>query len=182
MFSNLAHVLFGGAEPVETRAEPDPPATLDWGISVKSPLLKRLFDLWRGKRHGARIPRRADFDPLEMRDLLGSLLIVRSLPEIYDFRFTLMGTHIVDESGRETTGHLVTETFEDQAVELFRFLRDRAQPVRVHGQFYWRNQDYKGFEVVLLPFAGEDGAVDGFIGAMDFSLGDGEDLACCVAP
>ena len=43
---------------------------------VKSPLLRKAFALWDGKRGTHLMPRREDFDPVEMPRLLSSIILV----------------------------------------------------------------------------------------------------------
>ncbi|MBL8838301.1 MAG: PAS domain-containing protein [Alphaproteobacteria bacterium] len=80
---------------------------------IADPGLRRLFDYWERKRGRRRWPARADIDPLDLRDLLGSIVIVDVVPGDAGapprFRYRLFGTKIVERVGFEMTGKFIDE-------------------------------------------------------------------------
>jgi hypothetical protein len=65
--------------------------------------LRQLHRYWRRKRDERAMPRRADIDPLELRNLLGSLFLIDVGYEPLGFRYRLAGTRLVELFGRELT-------------------------------------------------------------------------------
>ena len=117
----------------------------DEKVALESPLLRRLHGLWCAKCDGDRLPARADFDPLEMRDCLGNVFLVEALPALDDFRYTLIGTDIARHVGTDSSGRLVSEVFGAAGLDLYRKVRDGRRPIRVHGAVDWKQKDYKTY-------------------------------------
>lgn len=105
-----------------------------------------------------------------MRACLGSVFLVEAMPEIDDFRYTLIGSEITRHVGIDNTGRRVGEVFGAPGLELYRKVRDERRPIRVHGAVDWRQKDYKTYEAVLMPLAADGRHVNRFIGAMVFAM------------
>lgn len=146
------------------------PGEWDEDVRLESPLLLRLHGLWLAKCRDRLIPARRDFDPVEMRDCLGSVFLVEAVPGLDDFRYTLIGSEIVREVEVDNTGRLVGEVFGAGGLVLYRKVRDERRPIRVHGAVDWRQKDYKAYEAVLMPLADDGVTVNRFIGAMVFAM------------
>lgn len=140
----------------------------DWTLSLVSPKLQGLLRAWRSKCRDDLLPARRDFDPLEMRDCLGSLFVVQVEPETDDFRYTLIGTEITEHVGRDNTGRTVGDVFGASGLQLYSQVRDTRQPVRVWGVVDWLDKQHKSYETLVLPLADDGRTVDRFIGAMFF--------------
>src|SRR5690348_16042599 len=70
---------------------------------------KRFVDLkayWDRKRGARAMPLPKDIAPLELREHLGSLILIDVLPGAVDFRMRLVGTIITAAYGRDSTGKL----------------------------------------------------------------------------
>lgn len=76
---------------------------------IVDPGLKRLYAYWDGKRGANRWPARTDIDPLDLRELLGSIVIVDVVGSPPRFRYRLFGTKIAERAGFEMTGKYVDE-------------------------------------------------------------------------
>lgn len=142
----------------------------DETVALEAPLLLQLYRLWQDKCDGDLLPARRDFDPLEMRECLGSIFLVEAVPEADDFRYTLIGSQIVHHIGADSTGKQVSEVFGATGLALYRKVRDGRRPIRVHGAVDWKQKNYKVYESVLLPLADDGRSVDRFIGAMVFEI------------
>lgn len=68
------------------------------------PLLQRLHAYWDGKRAGQGYPGREAIDPLELRFMLGNLILLDIEPEPLRFRYRLFGTEIARRQGFDMTG------------------------------------------------------------------------------
>jgi len=75
---------------------------------ITSPLLLQLLALWESKRTHERIPARADLDPVELKFILGRLLILDVLPGPR-FRFRLHGSKLTEVAGYDMTGRFVDD-------------------------------------------------------------------------
>lgn len=75
----------------------------------QSTLIKELYDIWSSKGGSHGLPRRADFDPVEMKRLLPNLLIVDLEREPFRARYRLVGTKVVAASGYDFTGRYLDE-------------------------------------------------------------------------
>ncbi len=75
------------------------------------PEQQAIFDYWRSKCRGGRIPSRSDIDPTEIAPYLPtvSLLDIEGSAEARAFRFRLAGTGLYDVFSREITGTVLTD-------------------------------------------------------------------------
>ena len=135
------------------------PTTLD----VHDPLLKRLLAYWLEKRGDRAMPARADIDPLEMRFILGSLILVEVHHEPRRFRIRLHGTDLARRAGYELTGKMLDELPISEfrqfvegsfaaAVET-RIPRSGVRDRLMDGRIY-------RYEALILPLSSDGGAVD----------------------
>lgn len=69
-----------------------------------------LYELWKSKKKGDLLPRRADFDPSEMKELLPHIFMVDRKTPTNEFRYRLVGTQEVQFRGIDPTGKLVKDT------------------------------------------------------------------------
>lgn len=124
-----------------------------------------LKEYWDRKRGSHAMPRRADIDPLELRDHLGSLVMIDVLPGAADFRMRLIGTFITAAYGRDSTGKLLSALkaadpewwrFCD---ELYRAVALSGKPARAGGDLSMVGRDYRQFDSLLLPLDAGDGTV-----------------------
>lgn len=145
-------------------------ATVDYEFGIQSPMLMRLHDLWRRKHHDGDLPGRSDFDPVEMKDCLGHIFILEYVPDIDNFRYTLIGTKMVTWLGVDNTGKLVDEIFDDRMRLFYKGLQERKVPVRTTGPVAWRGKEHVSYELVVLPLSEDKRIVNRFIGAMEFHM------------
>lgn len=144
---------------------------VDYGLGFQSPTLRAVFDLWRDKWQNGLLPARGDFDPMEMKPYLGDLFIVESLPEIDNFRYTLIGTRITGWVGVDNTGQLVDAILGEHTRRLYCTLRDEARAGRAFGPVGWRDKDFLRYEVGIFPLSDDKKTVNRFLGCMEFFLG-----------
>jgi len=145
-------------------------ATADYEMDIQSPMLMRLYELWRHRHADGTLPGRRDFDPVEMKDCLGNIFILEYVPDIDNFRYTLIGTKIVNWVGVDNTGKLVDEIFDDRMRQFYKGLQARQVPVRTSGKVVWRDKEHVAYELVTLPLSDDKRTVNRFIGAMDFHM------------
>ncbi len=82
----------------------------DIGASLASDQCRQLLDYWWRKRGSDRITRRSRIDPVEIPTLLPDIVMIqRDGPAPYRWRYTLIGTRVVDMAGQESTGKYLDE-------------------------------------------------------------------------
>jgi hypothetical protein len=84
------------------------------------PDLYALFQYWRSKRAGRKMPARADLDPAELKTLLPSMILVDVVYDVAgtpDFVYRLLGTHEVEVRGENPVGKRVAESFFGPSLE-----------------------------------------------------------------
>lgn len=143
---------------------------LDLELRLDSPRLILLHELWRGKCREGQLPARRDFDPPEMKEVLGAIFLLKHLPEQEDFRYTLIGTEIVKWVGSDNTGRLVSELFGDHGRSFYHLVRTSRNPARLHGTVFWRDKRHVRFELLALPLANDGITVDRIMGATVYWL------------
>lgn len=128
------------------------------------PALYRLYSLWQSRRRDGALPARADFDPLEMRYMLGNICLIDVLraPKLR-FRYRLVGVNLAARTGADMTGYFVDEfpdpDYRALLLERCHDLTGNPRPLisrknRVIGR---RRYDY---EAVWLPLASDGRNVD----------------------
>jgi len=73
-------------------------------MKLDKPSLQQLQAYWEAKRAGRPYPGRADIDPLELRFIIGHLILVDIEPAPLRFRYRLFGTSIAQRQGFDMTG------------------------------------------------------------------------------
>jgi hypothetical protein len=135
---------------------------LEFIAEPTSERIRALAAYWQSKRAGRAMPRRADIDPTEIPANLPNIFLLDVLPD-GDYRYRLMGTALVNGTGRDLTGRLLSEVHGPrpeaygQLKALFdQVVRDK-RPVYSRGSVFWLADDeYRRFEGGYFPLS-EDG-------------------------
>jgi hypothetical protein len=77
--------------------------------AIVDPVLLRLYDYWQERRSGRPMPSRSDIDPVDLRFILGNIVLVDVLAAPRRFRMRLHGTNLVHRAGYELTGKMLEE-------------------------------------------------------------------------
>lgn len=140
------------------------------------PKFVQLKAYWDARRGPARMPSRSQIDPLDLAGHLGSLILAEPLPGRQDVRFRLVGTHIVEACGRDSTGRLLSEVAAMMDADYHRCLAGAYRAVlaqgviaRGQGSLGVRNYDWKFADVLLLPLDAGDGSVGMILGEILFA-------------
>jgi hypothetical protein len=88
---------------------------------IVQPILRRGFDYWQSKRRDGRLPARSAIDPTEIPSLLPHVELSEVIDGGADFRFRLVGTHLVDTDAVNPTGILFSRFFEMPAYAAYMF-------------------------------------------------------------
>jgi hypothetical protein len=129
-----------------------------------------LAEYWANKRRGRRYPSRADLDPLELKPLLGHLLmvdVVRPPEGGLRFRYRLFGTEFVFYHGGDLTGHWLDDIanpgFRDELLALYRGVVADGR-MRTLSYDYWIDEQRRRFQAVLLPLSADGEIVNIVLG------------------
>lgn len=132
--------------------------------------LSGLIGYWAGKRQGRRFPARADFDPLELKPLLGHLLMVDVVREPADqlrFRYRLFGSEFVFYHGADMTGRWLEDIanpgFRDELLDYYRSVVNQGE-VRTLSYDYLVADRRHRFQAVLVPLAADGKTVNIVLG------------------
>lgn len=132
--------------------------------------LSGLIGYWAGKRQGRRFPARADFDPLELKPLLGHLLmvdVVRGPEDDLRFRYRLFGSEFVFYHGADMTGRWLEDIsnpgFRDELLAIYRSVVNEGE-LRTLSYDYLREDQRHRFQAVLLPLASDGKTVNIVLG------------------
>jgi hypothetical protein len=74
-----------------------------------SPILAEAFEAWRALRRDSPCPRRADFDPLLFRSVLGMLSLLQVFRDPLRFRYRIHGTETARWLGYDLTGKYIDQ-------------------------------------------------------------------------
>jgi hypothetical protein len=128
------------------------------------PRLGRMLSMWNAKRGDRAMPSRADFDPLDLREHLGWIVLVDVEGYPPRFRYRLIGTRIVDLVGRDVTGAYFDEIYapevEATATMSYRDILETKTPNRVTARMEHADKGYLTFEAIDLPLSSDGETVD----------------------
>ena len=138
--------------------------------TAEHPKVKWMHEYWHAKRAGRELPQRSDFDPLEMRSVLGNLCLVEVTaddPRRYLFRVD--GSNLASITGFDLTGKFADQlpdpAYRDYVLALYeRVVAGRAPVILA------KDEDWAGIgmrvESVTLPFSTDGGRVDYLLDAV----------------
>jgi len=116
---------------------------------------------------GNKLPKRLDFRPSQVGQALGYIFLIDILPDEDDFRYPLLGEHIVILYGIQATNKRINELGHDAQ---FARLRDTYHAVikarsfqYLRGRYDWPDCSV-AIERLLVPMAGADGCLNSILG------------------
>jgi hypothetical protein len=140
------------------------------GLDIQTPSLKRLYQDWDRKRGQREFPARADFDPLDLKYILGNLSLVDVLQDPLRFRYRIHATNVAERIGDELTGKEVLALphadHRNLALEHFMQVIEQRVPsvhLRHHEQVDQRVWNY---EVLVLPLSSDGKTIDMLMSAL----------------
>lgn len=134
--------------------------------SFRSEGLQALYHFWTYIRRPGGFVSREAFNAVTLRAHLGHVLIAERLrgAQPSDYRFRLVGTALCHRIGRDVTGRLASEVYDETLFRQVRMLADRTlhdnQPTRISGVLMPLCRKGKstaafgsGFEALAIPVA-----------------------------
>ena len=140
-----------------------------------NPRLATLLDYWKEKCAGRAMPSRGDIDPIDLPDLLRSLLLIDIEPlEGGDphFRVRLAGTEIVERYGEDYTGRYLHEIdFGDQRPQILADFAECAATAMPHRgeRLFWNTRGVQfRMERLILPLGADGETPDMLMAGLHF--------------
>lgn len=137
------------------------------------PHLRALYDYWDRLRGGHGMPRRADFDPVQIPRLLPYLVLYGVEPD-GGYTIRLVGEEIVGFVGRNAAGHPAGSALPAPAAVILTSIlnavvAERAPKFRL-GKAHWQpDKSYREFEACFLPLSPDGEQVEIIICGIGFS-------------
>ena len=130
-------------------------------IHLEHPDLLRLLELWRQKRPVGALPGRGMFDPIELKFMLGHILLI-DLADGGRFRVRLHGSRLVDQMRHDHTGRFLDEwpyqPAKDDLLQACATVLEGRRPHVVSGKF--SSPVPVAYEALWLPLAADGCTID----------------------
>jgi hypothetical protein len=138
-------------------------------LEIVDERLRRLYDYWKKERGKRPLPARNDIDPVELRYLLGYLVLLDVLDGPRQFRVRLQGTELERWTGRDLTGKTLDQLPSPQLAAvagelLAQAVAARAPCHRIGVQII--DDLPRRFEALVLPLAADGVAVNMLLAAV----------------
>lgn len=133
-----------------------------------------FLDYWGRARGDKAMPGRGDIDPLDMpRFLLSDLFLVDVLDGGGDFRYRLIGSHIVEHTGADLTGRRLSDLrdrgSQPRLAALYSEVVHRKAPQQTRLPYKTPEmQAASHYDVVVAPLASDGRTVDMLVGIADY--------------
>lgn len=136
--------------------------------------LQRLYDYWRSKRGGGRLPGRGDLDPIEIPDLLPGLILVDVVcgGQRCRYRFRLFGTELVTAVRQDLTGRWLDEIGDmgrtDPVIASYDEVVTTGRPHAWRNILHVEGREHVGYRRLVCPLAADGKTVDMLVGVFVF--------------
>jgi len=136
------------------------------------PLVQELHRIWERKRAGRILPKRADFDPADLKRVLANLMIVEVKHAPFRLRYRLVGTTVARVSAFDFTGRYLDEILRpdlpDDWQGYYRLAYERRCPVYGRIKSPTRDGDFFVYEFGIFPLSLDGDTVEQFISIEDY--------------
>jgi len=117
---------------------------------------KALYDYWISKYISGVLPRRADIEPLEIPHLLKYVGLIDVLPND-DFKYRLVGTHMVNLFEKDFTGTLASQSKQGKygliLCDMYKQVRDCKRPLFSKSRFIYEREQPIEMRRLILPLS-----------------------------
>jgi hypothetical protein len=131
---------------------------------IRASSLQRLHRDWDSRRKGRDFPSRADFDPLEMKYIIGNLTLVDVLHEPLRFRYRIHASNATERIGIDMTGKLLDSmpdyVFKQIIREHFTEVVRRRGPVLEQRRNHTTDRRVLNDEALVLPLSSDGRTID----------------------
>lgn len=136
------------------------------------PIVEAAAAYWQSKRHGRRMPSRADLDPCDIPRLLPNILLLDVTYQPLNFRYRLIGTGIDYHLNEPRTGQQMRDVPHQAPGSMMWATLESVvtsrQPVRSRIPYVGPHRDFKVCEDIILPLSDDDEHVTGILAAVAF--------------
>ena len=141
-------------------------------LKIKHPRLGQLYAYWLAKRGTRDMPSRADLDPVDMRFVIGDVVMA----DVIDgdpprFRIRLHGTNLSERTNFDLTGKMLDEMpapeFRNLVHRGFRRVVHTREPLHVISNRLLDGRSHN-YEAIVLPLSGDGERVDRLMVGMIF--------------
>lgn len=133
-------------------------------LSRRDPLIRDGFNYWCSKGWPGRLPTRADIDPMDIPKLLPNVVLLDVQDGPRDFCYRLIGTGVVHHLAEDLTGKWMSSLDHQRAPSRIwdscEKVVETACPLLSAIPYVGPHAEYLYGEDIILPLAGEQGAVD----------------------
>jgi hypothetical protein len=131
---------------------------------ISNPKLRRLYEYWSERRGDRKWPTRADLDPIDMRFVLGNVILAEVLPETPPrYRIRLHGTTLAQRVGYDLTGKMLDDMpvpeFRDMSRRSFDKVVRTGEPLHVIADRMVDDR-MQHYESILMPLSNGGQQVD----------------------
>jgi len=130
---------------------------------IEHAALRRLYRYWLEKRRGRSMPAPGDIDPLELKFVLGNLILVDVEQPSGKFRVRLYGSNLAQRMGYDITGKYMDEhplpAFAESVTRRFARVAQSAQPLAERAEFFVEGRAHR-FDGLILPLSADGESVD----------------------
>lgn len=136
--------------------------------------LQRLYEYWRSKFRGQRLPARNDVDPIDIPDLLPGLVLIDVVNEGAKrrYRFRLAGTEFVNAVSQNLTGKWLDEVGPIGSTDAVIATYDEAvatkSPQCWESVIHVEGREHVRYRRLICPLASDGETVDMLIGVFAF--------------
>jgi hypothetical protein len=139
------------------------------------PLLAFVRDYWHSQRGAARMPRRADIAPSDMKTHLPNILLADVVDKGRDFRYRVVGSQLQRYFDGNPTGMLMSSALAifgpdaaERTIRVYQMVLERRTPLRVCGSGSIYSQQAKFFDALLTPLSDDGETVNMILGTFVF--------------
>ena len=131
---------------------------------IVHPNLRRLYDYWAEKRGDRAMPSRADIDPVEMRYVIGNVIMVDVIEgPSPQFHIRVHGTNLVERVHFDLTGKLLDEMplpeFRELTRQSFSMVARTKEPLHARRDLILDGRR-RFYETLILPLSSDGERVD----------------------
>jgi hypothetical protein len=132
---------------------------------------KKLFTYWNKIRGERSMPRRKDFNPMDVPQMLPNILLIE-FPDgdIEKAKFRLVGTNLVRDFGQDITGQSINDLENNEIMmSRVRWLIENKKPYLViNSPLLWATNSYKQYCLLGLPLSNDGKKINIMITLMHF--------------
>lgn len=138
--------------------------------SLAADFMRELYDYWCETRCYEPIPPVSAIDPMRLpRSCLPHLSVLEVEPSPFRLRARLMGTVLVQQLGADLTGRYFDEVpGMSKQLDRMAWCARTQQPYVAETGITFAPNDFKRYQVLILPFGDKEHGVERIVGAFSF--------------